>query len=1615
MRQLLAFALAAVTAVPLARADTDVACWYRDLEQIDTTMDPPQAGDNTFFTSSDVPPNLLWILDNSGSMRALACATGSGCSEYARCGGGFQSYGNDYFTSRGYPGYTTDSAALDAFDPEFCNTPGNARDYSGKDGCYKPGLVYRGLDCGSWPSGGQVWTRDASSDAAATIPNWCLSNYATNLPNPANSPSACNTDDQCPSGYSCRARTGSDGTKSCFLDTLSCNTPGYTCPSGFGCNATTGQCENPNVVQTPPNPFDPYDDCSSNSNCRTQTGSNTGYICVRSNGTVSSWYREYCYLGYGSASAFPYRKCSDSGYACPDGYDCNSTSGECEKLTTEYPPFESSDGSCSSDSQCSTGYVCITAGGGTTGNGRRCRLPLAECTTGSCPSGFACDPFSNACVSSNALACMTNLRTYGYHNGGGREDPVFTGDLLNFSPPKFVIARKVLKDLVPEVKKTRQALITFDTNDNDYGQVMAHLGPTCDKFKSPSGESIIPSDSVFGAQASTILTQLNAVKFDRNTPLGETLTTACQYVTSDQNRFRNDVMVKGVKGVGGYDSELASRSGNNDSMCFTCQKNFVVIITDGLPTEDSSMPSRLRNYGGLDSSSYLDDVANFCHTEDLRPDLSGHQNVTTHTIAFGIETPILEDTAELGGGIHLSASDATQLRNAVAQVVAEVNSRATSFSVASVTTVQTRGSTYAFVPRFRPFAEDLWEGHLYRFKLFNEFAAGCTPADTAPPMTADKRSRNLNGDGDCDDVFLLDKNNMVVQENGDGAYMLADTTRPWDDEDGWPLRSPATPATPVWDAAEELLKRSPSTDPRAIYTVIDADGDGELAPGERLEFTVANVAALLPRLALGGAGGDTCTAIAKRKKMTNPYATETACAQDVIRFVRGEDIFDEDRDGSKTDPRPRILGDIFHSSPILVTAPVPSYMCDLGITAQCLHSLYGDQLTPGGRTAYEAWTVSEEERTQMVVVGANDGMIHAFHAGAWVNGDDPDTTLTETRHLDLGTGRELWAFIPPDMLPKLKRLFDRDGRHELFVDGTPMVRDVWVDLNGDGQKSADEFRTMAVVGERQGGRSYTALDITDPAQPVFRWTWPPPGSAIALDSGETWNDFAPAPPPIGPVGVVDATGPLSRGGDSLREQWAVVLGGGYDPSWRRGRSLNVLDVWTGQPIWRFAAADATDATDLRGQLGPVAATPALLDMGASALAQNNVDGLFDTVVFADVFGQVWVARLFDPAEDTNNDGLADNWHAARAFVQHDGGALSARSPFFQMPEATVAPDTGMVRAYLGGGDRANVRSIDGGTCGLSNLSACVRKGCQVQVKFGYDEQGDVSLTSSFTFAGGNATAFTSTTHELDDVASGHACTDRTASETTVAVSCGSGATATSGEWTWSLDCDWSDSDGSLCNAFPKPHPFFSSVNYDTTTNKARFYALTLFDADRHPFTSASEAADYDDARLTDADLGNADFDPDGEPADGTLDYDGYFVEFGHHDERAASPASILGGCVYWNTLKPDVSPTACGSKVEDEARLYRAHYTTGSKSCGSITQATTRTSVRTAIVPPPPPTPVVSFNKTTGEVRYSMVAVEPGVPPQQVNVGAGDLAGTVYWLEVPREVHDCRHGAGTCD
>jgi type IV pilus assembly protein PilY1 len=170
--------------------------------------------------------------------------------------------------------------------------------------------------------------------------------------------------------------------------------------------------------------------------------------------------------------------------------------------------------------------------------------------------------------------------------------------------------------------------------------------------------------------------------------------------------------------------------------------------------------------------------------------------------------------------------------------------------------------------------------------------------------------------------------------------------------------------------------------------------------------------------------------------------TDTAIKK-FIRWVQGSDEWDE-TDG---DQRWK-LGDPYHVGIVEVGAP---------------QSLITDPLY---RVFAEDSTV--KDRTRVVYMHANDGMVHAFNSA---------------------NGNEEWAFIPPNVLnyPRLigTKLGSDDTLREVkestpkyLLDGPLVAEDILLD---------GSYKTVLLGGLGRAGAGLYTLDITDPAKPKFLW------------------------------------------------------------------------------------------------------------------------------------------------------------------------------------------------------------------------------------------------------------------------------------------------------------------------------------------------------------------------------------------------------------------------------------------------------------------------------------------------------------------------------------------------
>jgi type IV pilus assembly protein PilY1 len=291
----------------------------------------------------------------------------------------------------------------------------------------------------------------------------------------------------------------------------------------------------------------------------------------------------------------------------------------------------------------------------------------------------------------------------------------------------------------------------------------------------------------------------------------------------------------------------------------------------------------------------------------------------------------------------------------------------------------------------------------------------------------------------------------------------------------------------------------------------------------------------------------------------------------VLAWVRG------DAGTPRADKR---MGSIYHSSPIVVGPPGADRSDE---TFNEYRQLIGD-------------------RPRVLYVGTNDGILHAFLA------DDYSRTVGATTSTYTG-GTELWGYIPPILLDELE---DTMTSHQWMLDGTPVVQEVITARTDVG--SAAEWRTVLVMGFRQGARGYFALDVTDPFEPKFLWQYTNP------HMGQTYGQ-----PRMAQVNVQFPSG-------GLHQRTVALLPGGYDgaplagtstpsdprhipdtangisprPSRRNwgavGRSLFVVDVLTGKLIREF--------DDFPAPLtGGVSVFPGSVGSDAQAAYFNDHDGI----------------------------------------------------------------------------------------------------------------------------------------------------------------------------------------------------------------------------------------------------------------------------------------------------------------------------------------------------------------------------------------------------------------------
>jgi len=723
----------------------------------------------------------------------------------------------------------------------------------------------------------------------------------------------------------------------------------------------------------------------------------------------------------------------------------------------------------------------------------------------------------------------------------------------------------------------------FQPTDSDYangydnfGKRMAwwHIGPTWFANGSPGGGYLkVPIATSTTAQINSLLAALattatsppnygacaNVLIAGDQTPCNFYMScnntgnpNACTYIvnaglTPTAGTFQTAInYFKGTLNQGGaIPSPILDR----------CRKNYIVYVTDGMPDTNESgnagstaalMPTVLTKLGLLrcPTLNVSDGSCKFTLT------ISGTTypfDIKTYVLGVGLsatDKTYLDQMAAAGGtdqenlnnpGHAFYIDSQADFINAMTDVFVAITRNVESGTAASVlSSGEGSGSNLlqaSFYPR-RLFGgtEIAWTGGLQNLWYFLD------------PGFA---KSNIREDTVHDDKLQL-KQDYIMQFYYDTVNQLTMAARYQDaNGDGSSLVSQNTPTIGfdqiqnIWDSGTLLWQRNIATAPRTIYTTIDGSS---LIP-----FSIANTATIMPYL--------------------NTASTTTA--QNVINYELGTDLTPTSTYRSRTVTIGAAtnvwkLGDILNSTPKISTwVPLNSQYW----------TLYGD-------STYNDFTNTTSYAGRgAVFVGSNDGMFHAFKLGTLQLQWSGEGQFEKARLLnpDTGTvcsptdanpcGKELWSFIPKNVLPYLKYNYDPNYCHVYSVDLAPFLFDASIQKPAsctkpnywDCLKDSTSWRTVVIGGMRLGGAcrdvvsadvagdglpgdvqtpaagmgysSYFALDVTDQNNPILLWEF-----------SNSQLGFASTGPAIVRISAINSTTGLAD--STLNGRWLVVVGSG---------------------------------------------------------------------------------------------------------------------------------------------------------------------------------------------------------------------------------------------------------------------------------------------------------------------------------------------------------------------------------------------------------------------------------------------------------------------------------------
>ncbi|MBQ55289.1 MAG: pilus assembly protein PilC [Pseudomonadaceae bacterium] len=596
----------------------------------------------------------------------------------------------------------------------------------------------------------------------------------------------------------------------------------------------------------------------------------------------------------------------------------------------------------------------------------------------------------------------------------------------------------------------------------------------------------------------------------------------------------------------------------SDPIQYTCQNNFILGIGDVYTHEDQDLPHsddrlNVRRYtqkvfdlegigksAGAEftkynNSAFIAGMAYYANTSDIRSDLPGKQTISTYWVDVR-ENQTLEPRsknqywlAAKYGGFDVPEDFGNPL------------SRAQRLDPA-----WWRSNNELLIPNYyRP-------DNFYVASDAANMVAGLTRAfaQIANEVTSTTTSLATNSTRISTDSAIFQSRFNSKAWSGDLLAKRIDADGPASEE-------------PLWSAAQKLDARKDISQ-RNILTVVPPSGTANVGgriASQGIEFTWSALSH-------------------EQQQLLTLDDENSATAKLRLEYLRG-DRSQEITDKIRSRPfrqRGSRLGDIVNSDP------------------QYLHNQnfgYANLKWSSGTVgqAYKTFRSSNKylKRSPLVVVGANDGMLHGFDA---TSDDKGGTTLG---------GRELFAYVPASLFGKLPALSDPNYTHRYFVDGTPRVGDVWL---------GSRWASVVVGSGGAGGNSIFALDVTDPenvgpSSVLWEFSHPRMGYNLGLPTLVALPN----------------------------ERFAVLVTSGYhDTEPDNDGKLWVLDAKNGHVIREINL-------------------PTSANLGSPLASDTNRDLVADRAYVADTAGNLWRIDLAD--KDPAKWGIASSLAGGPLFVAKD--------------------------------------------------------------------------------------------------------------------------------------------------------------------------------------------------------------------------------------------------------------------------------------------------------------------------------------------------------------------------